>query len=78
MVATEGAASSLTSANVAVAGEVAVPVTWTNVPEAVVTRVLSLVDSCAPPEQAVAYHATRMRALPILVPVGTSINPVQV
>ena len=60
------------------AAEVAVPVTRTQVPEAVVTSVLSVVEIWEPPEQA-AYHATRVRALVKFgVPAGTNIHADQV
>ncbi len=71
-----GATNNLISANAADAGEVEVPVTCTQVPEAVVTVLLSIVESCEPPVQfGLAYHAMRTRALVRLVPVGTNIKP---
>lgn len=78
-VAVDGAASNRISANAAVAGEVAEPVTCTQEPLTLLTKLESLVDNCEPPEQfALVYHATRIRALPKFdVPVGTRIYPDQ-
>jgi hypothetical protein len=73
-----GAAKSRTSAKAAVAGEVAVPITRRQVPVAVVSVVLSWIASWTPPVQLpAANQATRMRALPMFVPVGTKIQPSQ-
>jgi hypothetical protein len=74
--ATAAAANILTSANAAIVGDVAVPVTCTQVP-VVVTMLLSTVDNCPPPEQlGEAYHATLTRAFKkFVVVIGARIKP---